>query len=401
MPITNDHLSHAPTNDIYFDLLTSIDRSYATTTPDSELLRRNVQTVLSSQKHFLITDITLPILGEDFLSHFHLLIDTAYQRLVNADSKSSTHPQPAPSNLTFHICARMYAYAHFLTLSPELFCLEFCQIPIVSTKHDSHHYIKTTGPLVFTRFMHLAPGRLTASEQKFAGMEEMSLCRKASSRGSSPLYITLKKDGSHGYWHRITPEGVHSFPEKLASIQNFPKSSTVKALPEFLDIINYYHRFLPVITATLALLYTSLKRKLKDLKWRPLQEVAFCNAKNALSRVASLPFPVPHALLFLYTDASDVPIGAVIEQVANGLAQPWTFFSRKLSKAESGFFTFDRELLPTPGPPINANLSPPWLNTIAPFNMSTGEMNPVADTLSRNTLTAIHLGLDYNALVEA
>ncbi|XP_068235585.1 uncharacterized protein [Palaemon carinicauda] len=43
--------------------------------------------------------------------------------------------------------------------------------------------------------------------------------------------------------HRITHEGVHTLPEKVAAIENFPTISTVKALQEFLGMANYYHHY--------------------------------------------------------------------------------------------------------------------------------------------------------------
>ncbi|XP_068247838.1 uncharacterized protein [Palaemon carinicauda] len=77
-------------------------------------------------------------------------------------------------------------------------------------------------------------------------------------------------------------EGVQPLLEKVAAVQNLPTPSAVKALHEFLAIMNYYYRFLLAIAANLALLYISLKGMPKDLKCGPLQEVDFCNAKNAL-----------------------------------------------------------------------------------------------------------------------
>ncbi|XP_068238499.1 uncharacterized protein [Palaemon carinicauda] len=84
----------------------------------------------------------------------------------------------------------------------------------------------------------------------------------------------------------ITPKGVHPILEKVAAIQSFPTPSTLKALQEFLGMIIYHHCFLLAIAATLAPLYVSLKGKPKDLKWGPLQEDAFCDAKNAQSTAA-------------------------------------------------------------------------------------------------------------------
>ena len=45
------------------------------------------------------------------------------------------------------------------------------------------------------------------------------------------------------------------------------------------------------------------------------------------------------------TDASDIGVGAVLEQQVGELWQPLAFFSRKFSAAESRYSTFDRELL--------------------------------------------------------
>ncbi|XP_068213376.1 uncharacterized protein [Palaemon carinicauda] len=107
--------------------------------------------------------------------------------------------------------------------------------------------------------------------------------------------------------HRITPQGIHLLPEKVAAVQKLPIPSAVKVQQKCFGIINYYHCFLLAIAATLATpLYASLKDKPRDLKWGLLQEAAFCNAKNALSTAASLHFPVSHVPLPFSTDASNI-----------------------------------------------------------------------------------------------
>ena len=45
------------------------------------------------------------------------------------------------------------------------------------------------------------------------------------------------------------------------------------------------------------------------------------------------------------TDASDKAVGAVLQQNINGTWQPISFFSRKMTPAETRYSTFDRELL--------------------------------------------------------
>ncbi|XP_068245371.1 uncharacterized protein [Palaemon carinicauda] len=94
---------------------------------------------------------------------------------------------------------------------------------------------------------------------------------------------------------------------------------------KFLDMINYHHRFLPAIAATLAHFHASLKGKPNDLKWGALQEIAFCNTNNTLSTAAALPFLVLYALLFFSIDAIDVSVGAVFFHVVKVLSCPLAF----------------------------------------------------------------------------
>ena len=99
-------------------------------------------------------------------------------------------------------------------------------------------------------------------------------------------------------------------------------------------MVNYYHRFVPALSSV-APVYSVLHGKPKSLQWGPPQDAAFQAAKEALSAAAYLQFPEPGAPLTLSTDASDVAIGAVLEQSIQGCPQPIAFFSRKLSATES------------------------------------------------------------------
>ncbi|XP_068227940.1 uncharacterized protein [Palaemon carinicauda] len=67
----------------------------------------------------------------------------------------------------------------------------------------------------------------------------------------------------------------------------------------------------------------------------PFLEVDFSNPKNTLSTAAPLTSPLPYTPLLLKTDASDVTIGALLEQVVNVSLCSLACFRRKLSKLES------------------------------------------------------------------
>jgi hypothetical protein len=75
----------------------------------------------------------------------------------------------------------------------------------------------------------------------------------------------------------------------------------------------------------------------KALPWQPDMETTF---------VAAVPLahPLPWAFLALATGASDTHVGAVIQQKVGQHWQPLGFFSKKLSKTEVNYSTFDREL---------------------------------------------------------
>jgi hypothetical protein len=55
--------------------------------------------------------------------------------------------------------------------------------------------------------------------------------------------------------------------------------------------------------------------------------------------------PLPGAVLAPAADVSDTHVGAVLQQQVGQHWQPLGFFSKKFSKLEVNYFTFDRELL--------------------------------------------------------
>ncbi len=111
--------------------------------------------------------------------------------------------------------------------------------------------------------------------------------------------------------------------------------------------MNFYRRFLPGIVGTLDPLTAVLSGNPKALPWQPDMETTFATAKAALVAAVPLAHPLPWAVLALATDASDTHVGAVIQQQVGQHWQPMGFFSKKLSKTEVNYSTFDLELFAT------------------------------------------------------
>ena len=182
----------------------------------------------------------------------------------------------------------------------------------------------------------------------------------------------------------------------------------------------------------MAPLYAALTGKPKTLTWTSSHAAPFDKAKRVLSDAAYLSPPTSGLPLVLSTDASDITISAVLEQVLHIAKRPLAFFSGMLSPTESRYSAFDRELLAVYTairhfrhlikgssftiqtdhlPLIHAftKKSDPHsarqqrnLSAISEFNCTLqhvpGKKNPVADALSRNSIASVCLGLDYELL---
>ena len=235
--------------------------------------------------------------------------------------------------------------------------------------------------------------------------------------------------------HTVSAKGLAVSNTKVQAIKDFAKPLVTKGLREFLGMITYYQRFLPGIAKTLAPLTNLLKGNPKPknkLSWSSATNAAFEDAKRQLQRATLLAFPSTHGALRLTTDASDVAIGAALEQLLDDTAKPISFFSRKLSPTEQRYSTFDRELLAihdacrhfhhmiegqeftilTDHKPLVHAISKKTdpisarqrrqLSAIAEYNCNlqhvAGNDNTVADALSRSTIATAELSLDIAEL---
>jgi RNase H-like domain found in reverse transcriptase len=80
--------------------------------------------------------------------------------------------------------------------------------------------------------------------------------------------------------------------------------------------------------------------------WSPERIAAFKAAKEKVAAATMLAHPVAGAELALAVDASDLHVGAVLQQQEGPAAEwrPLGFFSKKLEPARTRYSTFDREM---------------------------------------------------------
>ena len=226
--------------------------------------------------------------------------------------------------------------------------------------------------------------------------------------------------------HRISPHGVIPLPDRVEAIRQFPMPPTDKGLQEFCGMVNFYHRFIPAAAKIMRPLYAALKDQTKTLTWTEEMKSAFSKAKEALAAATMLTYPRSEAPIALTTDASATAVGAVLEQLVDGVWQPLAFFSRQLRPPELKYSAFDRELLALhlavrhfryylEGRPFTAYTDHkplPWsarqqrhLSAISEFTTTilhvSGKSNTVADALSRTTVSSLHAllpGVDYTEM---
>ena len=147
---------------------------------------------------------------------------------------------------------------------------------------------------------------------------------------------------------QVDSAGIRPLERKVQTVRDFPLPDSTRKLREFLGLVNFYHRFLPHAADLLNPLHALLPHSTqgtKSLTWTEQARSAFSAAKDALADATLLSHPQPNAHLAIMSDASDIAIGAVLQQRVGDEWQPISYFSRKLNPTERRYSTFDRELL--------------------------------------------------------
>ena len=124
----------------------------------------------------------------------------------------------------------------------------------------------------------------------------------------------------------------------------YPTPTNRKQLQSFLGLAGYYRKFVPNYAHVSTVLSDLLKKGTKFV-WTPAAERAFLDLKSRLSTQSVLRPPDYNQTFCLTVDASDLAIGAMLFQVADGLEHPICFYSKKLDAHQKRYSTIEKEAL--------------------------------------------------------
>lgn len=147
----------------------------------------------------------------------------------------------------------------------------------------------------------------------------------------------------------INKDGTRPIPERVRAIIDYPQPQTIQELRRFLGLTNFYRRFIPRAAENQQLLNgltrDGRKRDKRLIKWTPTTIEAFVKVKNDLAESTLLAHPGVNLPLRLTTDASEISLGATLEQQFDNCWQPLGFFSKKIPPKKKLRSPYDRELM--------------------------------------------------------
>ena len=192
--------------------------------------------------------------------------------------------------------------------------------------------------------------------------------------------------------HMVSSKGIRPLEEKVQAVRDFPTPSTQRQLHEFLDMINFYHRFIPNCAQIVQPLNSLSTPSRKDLNWSTQATEAFTSIKKALADATLLAHPHTKAPLSIMTDASNIAAGAVLQQLVVAVKH----FKHFVEGRKFFILTDHKPLIYSMF--CNPHRYSPrqvWhLDYISQFTTDirhvSGQANPVADALSRLDIQAIH-----------
>lgn len=140
--------------------------------------------------------------------------------------------------------------------------------------------------------------------------------------------------------HVVSEEGIHTDPDKIEAVQNWPTPRSVKEINSVLGLCSYYMKFVKGFTRPL---HKACQKGIK-FTWTETCQDAFEKLKKSMITPPILIYPVPGKRFILDTDASDQAVRAVLSQQIDDKEHVIAYMSKALNKHEASYCTTRKEL---------------------------------------------------------
>ncbi|OMJ28969.1 Transposon Tf2-6 polyprotein [Smittium culicis] len=143
----------------------------------------------------------------------------------------------------------------------------------------------------------------------------------------------------------VSSNGQEIAEDKIKAVKKFPRPTSVTTVRRFLGMTSFCRSFINNFTEIAAPLYRLLEKKV-DFHWSNECDKSFQNLIKAMTSSPVLAHPDTSKAYIMYTDASNIGIGASLHQSqSDGTVRPIAYASRKLLPAEANYCTSDKEAL--------------------------------------------------------
>ena len=142
----------------------------------------------------------------------------------------------------------------------------------------------------------------------------------------------------------MTCEGLEPEPKLMEAIDRLTPPTSVTEVRSFLGLVGYYRRFIRKFSGKAAPL-NALLHKDQEWSWTSQCQEAFELLKGEISQKPVSAYPDFSKPFRLYTDASNLGLGAILAQYQEGKERIICCASRTLNNAETNSSTTKKECL--------------------------------------------------------
>ncbi|KAG6452699.1 hypothetical protein O3G_MSEX007747 [Manduca sexta] len=144
--------------------------------------------------------------------------------------------------------------------------------------------------------------------------------------------------------YEISEKGIRPGHKKIEAVTKYKEPCNIHELRMFLGLTSYFRKFVKNYAILSHDLYQLLKKN-RPWEWGPQQQTTFDLLKRILTDRPLLALYNPKAKTEVHTDASSKGIAGILLQKSNGVLRPVAYYSRKTTKEEALYHSFELETL--------------------------------------------------------